>query len=102
MTYCDMARVRARESDAAGDEGDEEGQRDRTLRLPAGNEHRHSPAVLSVLRVIRHQVALLPADRENDVSSRREREDEVRNGHCGRCPKGEKPADVERMPHILV
>src|SRR5215469_18899099 len=67
------------------------------------DELRHLLAVSLVLLAVQHdEVALLPTDSQQHVAGRQRREQQVRASHYGRCPEGDLPTDIQRMPHVLV
>jgi len=47
-------------------------------------------------------VTLFQLDRDQDVSGRRHREQQVTDGHRWRRPEGEQESEIERMAHPLV
>ena len=67
-----------------------------------GDDHRHAAAILRVLFVELDQVALLESNCDEDVGGGAEREDQMRNGHHGRCPEHQQPSHVERVPNDAV
>ena len=48
------------------------------------------------------QVRLFELDADEDVTCRRQRENEVRDGHRGRRPESEDEAEVEGMADVVV
>ena len=49
-----------------------------------------------------NQIALLEQGRQAHVAGQHAGKQQMPDGHRGRRPKCDRPADVERMPHVLV
>src|SRR5262249_25621291 len=68
-----------------------------------GDEHRHGSAVHFVgIPVVADQGSFLELDRQQDVSCRSDREEQMCERHHWRHPECEEPADVERVSHKAV
>src|ERR1700730_5912089 len=65
------------------------------LGVADGEDHGDTAAILGVFRVKFDQVSLFKLNRDVDVSGGADGEDQVRDGHHGRCPEHQEPTHVE-------
>src|SRR3954466_3663939 len=66
------------------------------------NQHGHLLAIPLVFRVHLHQVALFQLNCDQDVGRGHDRKEQVGDGHCGRAPEGEKPADIQGVSNDAI
>src|SRR5579862_6384416 len=66
------------------------------------DDHRDLSAVLGVLGMNGHQVALFKLNCDQNVGCRHRCEQQVGKRHNWRTPKDEQPAHIERMAHDAV
>src|SRR6185369_1144197 len=64
------------------------------------NKHRHRLSVLFVsVAVLTHEVTLFELNRDQNVSRRCDRKEQMRRRHQRRHPECEEPTNVKRMSH---